>query len=386
MLDRAEAMADQIVRWRRHVHQHPELSFEEVETARFVAETLQSFGIAVETGVGKTGVVGHLGQGSPCIALRADMDALPVTEDTGLPFASQNEGVMHACGHDTHVACLLGAAKLLAETPPERGEVRFLFQPSEEGVDDEEKSGAIRLVEAGAMVGVDAVVGLHNWPEVSAGQISVSSGPQMAAAGKYSVRIRGHGGHGALPHQTVDPIVLAAQAVMAMQTVVSRRLEPIEAGVVTVGTIHAGTKDNIIPEYVDMTGTMRSFSDEIYQQLEKEVTRALEVVRALGGDFEVDFHTHFPVTFNDPEVTAFVTQIAEDLLGAEAVVPAKPTMGGEDFSILSLEAPGCFLRLGSGCPGKPPRHLHEPDFDVDESALPLGTAVLAETALRYLRG
>jgi len=386
MLDRANAIADQIVQWRRHVHQHPELSFEEVETARFVTETLQSFGIAVETGVGRTGVVGHLGQGSPCIALRADMDALPVTENTGLPFASQNEGVMHACGHDTHVACLLGVAKLLAETPPERGEVRFLFQPSEEGVDDEEKSGAIRMVEDGAMVGVDAVVGLHIWSEVPAGQLSVSPGPQMAAAGKYSVRIQGHGGHGASPHHTVDPIVLAAQAVMAMQTVVSRRIEPIEAGVVTVATIHAGTKDNIIPEYVDMTGTLRSFSDEVYQQLKTEVTRALGVVRALGGDFETDFSTHYPVTYNDPKLTAFVTQVATDLLGAEAIVPAKPTMGGEDFSILAMNVPGCFLRLGGRYPGQPLRNHHEPDFDIDESALPLGTAVLAETALRYLRG
>ncbi len=385
MLDRAKAMADQIVQWRRHVHQHPELSFEEVETARFVAETLQSFGIAVETGIGKTGVVGHLGQGSPCIALRADMDALPVTEETGLPFASQNEGVMHACGHDTHVACLLGAAKLLAETPPERGEIRFLFQPSEEGVDAEEKSGAIRMVEDGAMAGVDAVVGLHIWSEVPAGQISVSSGPQMAAAGMYSVRIHGRGGHGASPHHTVDPIVLAAQAVMAMQTIVSRRLEPIEAGVVTVGTIHAGTRDNIIPEYVDMTGTLRSFSDEVYQQLEDEVTRALGIVRALGGDFETDFSTHYPVTHNDPALTAFVTGVAADLLGEEAILPAKPTMGGEDFSILAMDVPGCFLRLGGRYPGQPLRNHHEPDFDVDESALPLGTAVLAETALRYLR-
>ena len=385
MLDRAKAIADQIVQWRRHVHQHPELSFQETETARFVAETLQGFGIAVETGIGKTGVVGHLGQGSPCIALRADMDALPVTEETGLPFASQNKGVMHACGHDTHVACLLGAAKLLAETPPERGEVRFLFQPSEEGVDDEEKSGAIRMVEEGAMVGVDAIVGLHIWSEVLAGQISVSPGPQMAAAGMYSVRIQGHGGHGASPHHTVDPIVLAAQAVMAMQTVVSRRLEPIEAGVVTVGTIHGGTKDNIIPEYVDMTGTLRSFNDEVYQQLKDEVTRALGVVRALGGDFQTDFSTHYPVTYNDPELTAFVTQVAVDLLGAEAIVPAKPTMGGEDFSILSMDVPGCFLRLGGRYPGQPLHNHHEPDFDIDESALPLGTAVLAETALRYLR-
>jgi IAA-amino acid hydrolase len=384
MLDRAQAMADQIVRWRRHVHQHPELSFQEVETARFVARTLQEMGIDVQTGVGKTGVVGVLGQVPPVIALRADMDALPVQEETGLPFASQNPGVMHACGHDAHVACLLGAAKLLSETPPRRGGVRFIFQPAEETPDQEGLTGADRMLQDGVLEGVNAVVGLHIWPEVPAGKLSLSPGPQMAAAGKFWATIYGQGGHGASPHNTVDPIVLCAHAILALQSIVSRRLDPIEAGVVTVGTVHGGTRDNIIPGHVDMTGTLRSLKPEVYQQLCDEVVRALGIVRALGGDFEVKFGPSIAVTRNDPALTRFVIQVAEDLLGPDAVVPAEPDMGGEDFGAFAARVPGCYMRLGGGFPGGPLRNHHDARFDFDESALPIGSATLAGVALRYL--
>ena len=386
MLDRAQSIADQIVCWRRHIHQHPELSFQEFETARFVARELRGMGIAVQTGVGKTGVVGRIGSGPPVVALRADMDALPVQEETGLPFASSVPGVMHACGHDAHVACLLGAARLLAETPPERGEVRLLFQPSEEGPDEEQLSGAERMVEDGAMQGVDAVLGLHIWSEVPAGQVGISPGPQMAAAGRFGARIHGRGGHGALPHHTVDPIVLTAQAILALQTIVSRRIDPLEPVVVTVGSIHGGNRDNIIPEHVDILGTLRSLRRETFEQLKGEVIRALDIVRALGGDVEVWFSKHYQVTWNDPELTKLVGQVAVDLLGADAVKPAVPVMGGEDFSVLARDVPGCYLRLGGGFPGGPLRNHHDANFDIDESALPIGTALLAESALRYLRG
>jgi amidohydrolase len=385
MLDRAKGIADQIVQWRRYVHQHPELSFQETETARFVAQTLREMGIDVQTGVGKTGVVGRLGGGKPVIALRADMDALPILEETGLPFTSQNTGVMHACGHDAHVACLLGAAKLLAETPPQRGEVRFVFQPSEETVDGEGLSGAMRMADEGVLDGVDIIVGLHIWAWVEAGKVALSAGPQMAAAGKFTARIRGHGGHGAWPHETVDPIVLASQAILALQTIVSRRLNPMDVGVVTVGSIHGGTRDNIVPEYVDIAGTLRSLKTEVYEQLKDEVTRALGIVRTLGGDFELEFSPNFPVTYNDPTVTTFVTKVAQDMLGAERVLSAEPVMGGEDFSVFAQRVPGCFMRLGGGFPGQPLRNHHDPHFDVDESALPIGTAMLAQVATRYLR-
>jgi IAA-amino acid hydrolase len=384
MLDRARAIAEQIVGWRRHVHQHPELSFQEHETARFVARTLSDMGIAIQTGVGKTGVVGRIGRGPPVFALRADMDALPVQEATGLPFASLNPGVMHACGHDVHVACLLGAAKLLAETPPGRGEVRLLFQPSEEHPDEEGQSGAIRMVRDGALDRVDAILGLHVWFDVPAGQVALSPGPQMASAGIFRARISGRGGHGALPQHTVDPIVLAAQAILALQTVVSRRLKPTDAGVVTVGTVHGGTQDNIIPEHVELTGTLRSLSNEVYGQIEDEIRRALGIVRALGGEYEVEFGHSFDVVDNDPGLTAFVTGVAVDLLGAQAVLPAEPAMTGEDFSVFAEHIPGCYMRLGGRFPGEPLRNHHDPHFDIDERALPIGTAILAEAALRYL--
>jgi amidohydrolase len=386
MLDRAQAIAEQIVGWRRHVHQHPELSFREHETARYIAQTLQEMGIDVQTEVSQTGVVGHIGHGSPGIALRADMDALPVQEETGLSFASQNPGVMHACGHDVHVACLLGAAKLLSETPPTRGEVRLLFQPSEEHPDKEGQTGAMHMVRDGAMEGVDAVVGQHVWFDVPAGQVALSPGPQMASAGIFQARIHGRGGHGALPQHTVDPIVLAAQAILALQTVVSRRLDPIDVGVVTVGTVCGGTQDNIIPEYVDLTGTLRSLSGKVHQQLENEVTRALSIVRTLGGDLDVKFGRSFDVVDNDAQLTALVTQVAADLLGPENVLPAKPAMTGEDFSVLTKHVPGCYMRLGGRYPGRPLRSLHDPHFDVDERALPIGAAILAEVACRYLAG
>jgi IAA-amino acid hydrolase len=384
MFDRARAIAERIVGWRRHVHQHPELSFQEHETARFVARTLSDMGIAIQTGVGKTGVVGRIGRGPPVFALRADMDALPVQEATGLPFASLNPGVMHACGHDVHVACLLGAAKLLAETPPGRGEVRLLFQPSEEHPDEEGQSGAIRMVRDGALDGVDAILGLHVWFDVPAGQVALSPGPQMASAGIFRARISGRGGHGALPQHTVDPIVLAAQAILALQTVVSRRLKPTDAGVVTVGTVHGGTQDNIIPEHVELTGTLRSLSNEVYGQIEDEIRRALGIVRALGGEYEVEFGHSFDVVDNDPGLTAFVTGVAVDLLGAQAVLPAEPAMTGEDFSVFAEHIPGCYMRLGGRFPGEPLRNHHDPHFDIDERALPIGTAILAEAALRYL--
>jgi amidohydrolase len=384
MLARAQAIADQIVGWRRHVHQYPELAFQEHETARFVAETLTEMGIPVQTGVAKTGVVARIGSGSPCIALRADMDALPVQEATGLTFASRHPGRMHACGHDAHIACLLGAARLLFETPLPDGEVRLLFQPSEEHPDEEGMSGAPRMLQAGVLEGVDAVFGLHVWFNVPAGKVALSPGPQMASHGFFEARIQGKGGHGAIPDQTIDPIVLAAQVVLSLQTIVSRRLRPTDAGVVTVGTIHGGTQDNIIPECVDISGTLRALNDGVYGQLQDEVRRVLGMVRPLGGDFEVRFSGGMPVVVNDPQMAALTREVAADLLGPDAVLPADPMMTGEDFSFFARQVPGCFMRLGGAFPGQPLRNHHDPHFDIDERALPIGAAIMAEVALRYI--
>jgi len=385
MLQRARILQDRLVAWRRTIHTHPELGFQEVQTAALVAGALREMDIHVETGIGGTGVIGILGQGPPTVALRADMDALPIQELNDVPYASQVPGVMHACGHDAHVAILLGVATLLAESPPPRGQVRFLFQPSEEGAGKDGKSGAPRMIEDGALEGVDAIFGLHVLPDKPAGTVGVVPGPVFAAANAFRLYVRGRGGHGAYPHRAVDPIVLSAQVIIAIQTIVARRLRPLDSGVVTVGTVHGGTKGNIIPEEVKLTGTMRSFRPEVRELLRTELERACEVVRALGGDFDLHIGGGYPPTVNDAAMAALVCEAATDLLGADQVYAPDPEMGAEDFSFFLEKVPGCYFRLGTGRPGEPAHGLHNPHFDIDERALPVGVAVLAEIAHRYLQ-
>lgn len=385
MLQRARILQDRLITWRRTIHMHPGLGFQEVKTAALVAETLREVGIHVETGVGGTGVVGTLGQGSLTVALRADMDALPIQELNDVPYASQVPGVMHACGHDAHVAILLGVATLLAEAPPTSGQVRFLFQPSEESAGPGGKSGALRMIEDGALEGVDAIFGLHVFPDIPTGAVGIIPGPAFAAADFFRLRVIGRGGHGAYPHRTVDPVVLSAQVITAMQTIVSRRLRPLDSGVVTVGTIHGGTKANIIPEEVELTGTVRSFRPEVREFLFAELERVCGVARALGGDFDLHIGDSYPPTINDIAMAAFVREVATDLLGTDQVRAPEPEMGAEDFSLFLEKVPGCYFRLGTGRPGEPAHGLHNPHFDIDERALPVGVAVLAEIAHRYLQ-
>ncbi|MBC7222914.1 MAG: amidohydrolase, partial [Anaerolineae bacterium] len=283
-----------------------------------------------------------------------------------------------------HVACLLGAAMLLAEHPPARGQVRFLFQPCEEGGDAEGKSGAVRMIEDGAMDGVDAVVGLHVTSDLDRGQVGFRVGPLMAAADRFVATIRGRAAHAAYPHRGVDAIVLAAQAILAMQTVVSRRLPPVEHGVVTVGLVRGGVRSNVVAEEVYMEGTIRSFTPEVREQLLAGLHDSCRIVEPLGGSYELALKEGFPVTYNDPDLTALVRAAAVDLLGEEQVREVPPEMGAEDFSFLAQRAPGCYFYLGIRTPGQPPRRAHSPTFDVDEEALPVGAAVLAAAALRYL--
>jgi amidohydrolase len=388
MYQRAQRLTDSLVALRHDIHSHPELSFQEHRTAQLIASRLSELGIAARSGVAKTGVVGDLGQGGPCIALRADIDALPIQEDNDVPYASQVPGVMHACGHDVHVACLLGAAQLLAEEAAAGrlpGRVRFLFQPSEESQDDEGLSGAMRMVDEGVLDGVDAVVGLHVWAEVLVGAVGLREGTATAYPDKFKLVVKGRAAHGAFPHQGFDAITLSAQVINALQTVVTRRLDPTRGKVLTVGTIHGGTKDNIMAGTVTMTGTIRTFEPETREALFAEMERACGVARALGGDFELEIIPGYIPVVNDPEITALVRQVSRDLLGAENIREMPLEMGGEDFSYFAREVPGCFFLLGGATPGEPKRRHHHPQFDVDERCLPLGTAVLAETALRYLR-
>jgi amidohydrolase len=387
MLARAQELSDVLVELRRDLHRHPELSFQEHRTAQKVAEGLEKLGIAVRTGVGKTGVVGDLGDSGPRVALRADMDALPIQEANEVPYASEVPGVMHACGHDVHVACLLGAAQLLAEEAAAGrlpGQVRFLFQPSEEAQDDENLSGAMRMVNEGVMDGVDAVVGLHVWADLLVGTVSLREGPATAYPDKFELVIKGREAHGAYPHEGFDAITLSAQVINALQTVVSRRVDPTKGKVLTVGTIQGGTKDNIVAGQVTMTGTIRSFEPQVREALFAEMERACGVARALGGDFELTIYPGYNPVVNDPAMTALVHHLGVDLLGVENVREAPLEMGGEDFCYFSEKAPGCFFMIGGATPGEALRRHHHPLFDVDERCLPLGAALLAEVAVRFL--
>jgi amidohydrolase len=387
MYTKAQRLSDTMVDLRRQVHRQPELAFEEHNTARLVAERLSHLGIAVRTGVAKTGVVGDLGQDGPCIALRADMDALPIQEENDVPYVSEVPGVMHACGHDVHVACLLGAAQLLAEESAAGrlpGRVRFLFQPSEESQDDEALSGGMRMVDEGVMEGVDAVAGLHVWADLPVGAVALRSGTFTAYPDKFDLLIQGQEAHGAFPHRGIDAISLAAQVINALQPVVSRRLDPTRGKVLTVGTIHGGTKENILASQVRMTGTIRTFEPETREALFVEMERACSVARALGGDYVLDITPGYLPVVNDPALTALVHQVAAEMLGEENVREAVLEMGGEDFSYFAREAPGCFFWLGGATPGEALRLHHHPLFDVDERCLPLGAALLAGVASRFL--
>ena len=390
MLKRAQRLSETLVALRRAVHRHPELGFQELRTAGLIADRLAELDISVRSGVAKTGVVGDLaarGSAGPCIALRADMDALPIQEESEASYASEVPGVMHACGHDVHVACLLGAAQLLAEAAAEgrlRGRVRFLFQPAEEMQDDEGLSGAMRMVNEGMMEGVDAVVGLHVWADVPVGTIGIREGVTTAYPDKFVLVVKGQEAHGAYPQEGVDAISLAAQVIQALQTVVSRRLDPTRGKVLTVGTIEGGSAQNVLAGEVTMTGTIRTFEPETRETLMSEMEQACGVARALGGDFELTVIPGYIPIINDAGLTALVRQVCVDLLGRENVQDQPLEMGGEDFSYFAREAPGCFFWLGGGFPGEPKRIHHHPRFDVDERCLPLGAALLAETAIRYM--
>ena len=385
MLERARALQEQIVAWRREVHKHPELGFQEHRTAQLVADALRDIGIRVETGIGKTGVVGHLGEGRPSVGIRADMDALPLQEANDVPYASRTPGVMHACGHDAHVGILLGVAKLLSEMKDRpSGEIRFLFQPCEEGQDDEGKSGAVRMIEDGALEGLDAVIALHVASEIPAGKVEIDGGYALAAVDSFDATLVGAGCHGAYPHMGVDPIFILAQVINAVHGIRARRINPVRPAVISFGSIHAGDADNVIPNEVKINGTIRSYDDETRHQLWEELEKALGVARVLGGDYQLAIEEGFPSTYNDPEIAGIIRQVAEEMLGQDGLYPPEPGMGAEDFSYMARKAPAAMFMLGAQI-GQENRPHHSPIFDLDESAFPIGAAVLAEVACRLLR-
>ncbi len=385
ILMQAQALADQLTAWRRDIHMHPELSFQEERTANLVAGQLAALGIETQTGVGKTGVVGYLGDGGPVIAIRADMDALPIQEENNVAYASQTPGVMHACGHDAHTAILLGVATILARMPDRpTGQVRFLFQPSEEDSDDENKSGATRMIEDRALDGVDNIIALHIASDMPSKRISIVDGPASANEDSFEIWLRGTGGHGAFPHQTVDPTFILAQVLNSIHGIRARRIDPTKAAALSIGMILAGAASNVIPSQVYLSGTMRSFDDGVRQQLRDELAKVLEISRVLGGDFELKLWPGYPAMLNDVDVARLVRVSTRDLVGAHALLEAEPMMAAEDFSFMTRKAPGAMFHLGAKKDAVDRPH-HTPVFDIDEAAMPLGAAVLADVACRLLR-
>lgn len=384
MLNRAHELEKKLVDWRREIHMRPELGFQETRTAARAAQELETLGYRVRTGVGRTGVVAERGEGSPIVAIRADMDALPIQDAKDVPYASQVPGVMHACGHDCHVAILLGVATLLAEeTFP--GTVRLLFQPSEEAADDEGVSGAPRMIEDGAIEGVDAAIALHVDAESEVGDIVLDSGPVSAGVDTFYAAVIGQGGHGAMPHQVVDATQITGHVILALHGIVSRRIHPADPAVISIGSIHGGQASNVIPERVALSGTIRYMENEVQRQLHEGIERALKIAQTMGGDYELAIEVGYPPMFNDEDVTERIREVAADLLGETHVLTRKLEMGAEDFGYFSTQAPGAMFMLGCRIEGDERRH-HDPRFDVDERCLPIGAALLAETALRLLRG
>jgi amidohydrolase len=382
MMQRAGTLAQELTRIRRIIHSKPELGFREYQTAELVVQTLEPLGARIQSGVGYTGVIADLGKGEGCIAIRADMDALPVDELNDVPYRSQVPGVMHACGHDAHVAMALGAAMLLSDEEL-LGQVRFLFQPSEERPDDEGVSGAARMMEDGALEGVDLAIACHVEALSETGFIKISPGPMAATEDTFRATIRGEGCHGALPHRGRDPVFIAAQVINALNGIVSRHVNPMRAAVISIGILQAGTEVNVIPNEVSFSGTIRSFDEDVRATLHLELRRAFEVARALGGNYELSLQTDAVTMTNDPQVTEMIASAARDLLGADRVLPEEPAMGAEDFAYMTRVIPGAMFFLGTR-KGEP-RIFHGPYFDIDEAALPIGAAILAETARRYVQ-
>lgn len=379
-------MAEELRAIRHHLHQHPELAYEELETAALVAHKLQQWGYEVTTGVGRTGVVGSLtvGDGQRRIGIRADMDALPILEQTGLPYASQRHGKMHACGHDGHTSMLLGAAKYLAETRHFSGTVHLYFQPAEErGID----SGAQCMIKDGLFerFPCDAVFGVHNHPGAPAGTFLFRKGPFLAAGDNIFITIHGKGGHAARPHLTVDPVVVASSIVMGLQTVVSRNVEPAQPAVVTVGVLQAGSANNVIPDQARLELSVRSFCPEVRALLKERITTLVQQQAAsYGATAEIEYLMGYPVVINSDRETEFAIQVAQELVGADNVVPhTAQLMGSEDFAYMLQARPGCFLRIGNG-EGEDGCMVHNPGYDFNDRNLPIGAAYWARLVERFL--
>ncbi len=376
-----EEITGQLVQWRRDFHRHPEVAFQEQRTSSVIRKYLESLDIPVVSSA-KTGLRGvlHGSPGGKTVALRADIDALPLMEEGDKEYISQNPEAAHCCGHDGHMAIIMGAVKLLQERKSElQGDVVFLFQPSEERI----PGGAKPMIEEGALDGVDAIFGLHLWVPLPTGKVGVVKGPMMAQPDAFTIVVKGKGGHGSMPHQTVDPILVASEIVVNAQSVVSRNIDPLKPAVVSFGTIEGGTIYNIIPGEVRLTGTVRSFESEIKDIAKKRLAEIAEgTSRTMGASVEFTYEEGYPPVVNDANMANFVSDVARRTLGEESVVDIDPVMGGEDFAYYLQKVPGAFLFLGAGDGFDLPHH--HPAFDIDEKALSQGTLLMTSLALEYL--
>ena len=380
------ALSGQLVAWRRDLHRHPELGLQEHRSAALIADHLRELGFRVQTGVAATGVVGLLEgeQPGPVVMVRFDMDALPITEENDTEYTSQNPGLMHACGHDAHMAMGLGVATLMAKRRGEMaGTLKIVFQPGEEGM-----NGAEVMVKDGVLENPrpDVFLSAHVWNDSPVGTVDVAPGAVMAAAERWTCTVRGQGGHGAMPHQTVDPIVAAAQVVTTMQTIVSRNVNPLEAAVVTVGTIQGGDAFNVIPARVDLSGTVRTYSPDVRGLVLRRMREAMEsVATACGATAELEIVPLSPAVINDAEVAEVVRAAAAAAVGPEKVSSAGRTMGSEDAAFFMQDVPGCYIFLGSANAerGLDAPH-HSPRFDIDEAVLGLGVSVIMHVLARYV--
>lgn len=393
MLDQAQALKSKVIAYRRQIHQNPELGFQEFETARLVTDALHEIGIEeISTQVGRTGITACIGpETEPGIGIRADMDALPIQEEVEHPFRSAKPGIMHACGHDAHTAMLLGTAELLHahyRAAPERWQrgVRLLFQPAEEGFDASGTSGATAMIADQALEGLDRVIALHVNSTHPAGNILLCDGYALAAVDGFEAWIRGDGGHGAMPHQGVDPLYILSSILPQLYGIPSRRISPVEKCVVSLGQIQGGAAPNVIPAEVYVQGTIRSLDEAVRHQLWEEIETCFRIAEVLGGSYRFALHKGYPAMINDETVNGWLRATTADLIGTQAITdsPSPMSMGAEDFAYMTQAMPGAMFMLGAAVPNGGGHHT--PLFDIDENVLPLGSAILAETAVRFVTG
>ncbi|MGG4440099.1 M20 family metallopeptidase [Brevibacillus fortis] len=380
-----EEIKDQVIAWRRYLHENPELSFHEEKTAQFVYETLLGFGNLEVSRPTKNSVMARLIGSEPgkVLAMRADMDALPITEENTFEFVSKNPGVMHACGHDGHTSMLLGTAKLLSGMKDQiKGEVRFFFQHAEEVF----PGGAEEMVQAGVMDGVDMVIGTHLWSTMEFGTVGICPGPMMAAPDTFWITVLGKGGHAALPHQTIDSIAIAAQVVTNLQHIVSRNADPLDNLVLSVTQFVGGTTHNVIPGAVEICGTVRSFDKDLRESVPGLMERVIKgITEAHGAAYKFKYEFGYRPVINDAEVTKLMEEVVEESLGAEWVEHMRPTMGGEDFSAFQQKAPGCFFYVAAGNKEKGITYPHHhPRFTIDEAALEVGVKMFVNAARKIV--